>query len=492
MLIFKKIYNRLKLICKKIIAIFGLIKDINFVRIKKGFKYIKKNGFKSLYKKILKHYGQKKIQANISNDYKLWIKNNEPNTDELEKQKKKKFKFSPKISIVVPMYNTPEIFFIDMVNSLKNQTYNNFELCLADGSKDKAEYIDNVIKDDDRIKYKLLERNGGISYNSNEALKMATGEYIILLDHDDILPEFCLYEIVKCINENIDVDLIYTDEDIIIEGKGRINPHFKPDFSPDTLRSYNYICHLVAFKKSIIEKVGYFDPNMDGSQDYDLVLRITENTNNIVHIPKILYHWRSHINSTSGNSDSKNYVLDAGKRALENHLQRLNLKGKVNILDTYGRYQIDYDIVNNPKVSILIPNKDNISDLKKCLDSIITKSTYTNYEIIIIENNSEDKKTFDYYNEIEKKYSNIKVIKYTESGFNYSRINNFGAKYADGEYLLLLNNDTSIITLDWIEKMLGICQRNDVGIVGAKLLYKDNTVQHAGVVIGIGGIARTY
>ncbi len=461
-------------------------KIINYI--KKAINYLKKYGLK----KFIKHYKEKiknlNVFSSLNGEYKEWIKNNEPNEKELEKQRKYKFKINPKISIVIPMYNTNEKFFHELINCIKNQTYENYEVCLADGSEKINEKLTNIFKDDGRFVYKHLNRNEGISENSNEALKMATGDFIALVDHDDLLPEFALYEIVKVINENEDVEFIYSDEDIIDDTYTRKNPHFKPDFSFDTLNSYNYICHLSVFKKELLEKIGNFRKEYDGAQDYDLILRATEKANKIIHISKMLYHWRAHQNSTAANTDSKLYTREAGKKALEEHLKRLNLKGKVIAQNMPGTYKIEYEINENPKVSILIPNKDGIRDLEKCINSIIKKSTYENYEIIIIENNSEKQETFKFYETLESN-KKVKIIKYEERGFNYSKINNYGRKYATGEYLILLNNDIEVIKENWIEEMLGICQRKDVGIVGAKLLYYDNTVQHAGVIIGMGGIA---
>ena len=317
---------------------------------------------------------------------------------------------------------------------------------------------------------------------------MSTGEYIVFCDHDDLLAPNALYEIIKALNENKKTDFIYSDEDIL-DGNVRKNPHFKPDFSIDLLRSYNYICHLVTVKRELLNKVGMLRKEYDGAQDYDFVLRATNKAENIVHISKVLYHWRSHSNSTAGSSESKTYVFEAGKKAIEYNLKENGISGTVSMLeDEPGRYRINYEIIGNPKVSIIIPNKDAKSDLKNCIDSIL-KSTYNNYEIIIVENNSTKEETFKYYEKLQKEYSNIFVKEMKIDEFNYSKINNYGEKFAKGDYILLLNNDTKVIANDWIENMLGICQREDVGIVGAKLLYPDNTTQHVGVVVGIGGVA---
>lgn len=455
--------------------------------IKKAYNYFKKYGLKKSVIKIREKLCRLKIYSKINVNYSDWIKNNEPNENELKKQSKHKFEYIPKISILIPMYNTNEKFFKELVESLKNQTYQNFEVCLADGSECKNQNLINMIKDDERFVYKFLNSNNGISENTNEALKLATGEYIALLDHDDLLPKFSLYEVVKAINENDKPEFIYSDEDILDSNYVRKNPHFKPDFSPDTLRSYNYICHFSVLRKDLLDKIGGFRREFDGAQDYDLILRATEKAEKIVHIPKILYHWRAHDNSTSQNVDSKSYAFVSGKNAIKSQLDRLNIEGDVNALEIPGTYKVEYKIKDNPKISIMIPNKDSVQDLSKCINSIF-KSTYNNYEIIIIENNSSDNSTFEYYESL-KENPKIKVVYYDETGFNFSKINNFGRKAATGEYLLLLNNDVEVINENWLEEMLGICQQENVGIVGAKLLYFDKTVQHAGVIIGMGGVA---
>lgn len=463
---------------------------MNTRKIKAGYNYLKNNGLKKSIKKLYFKYLNRKQMNNVSLKYEDYIKNNEPDLKCLEKQSKAKFNIMPKISIVIPMYNTQENFLDELLDSILGQTYSNFELCLADGSPKENQIIKEKLEkiNDTRIVYKFLNKNDGISGNTNAAIEIATGDYIAFCDHDDVLSKNALYEVVKAINENENVDFIYSDEDILVDGI-RKNPHFKPDFSPDLLRSYNYICHFVVVKRSLLDKVGTLRKEYDGAQDYDFVLRATSNAQNIVHIPKILYHWRSHIQSTAGNSSSKMYVFEAGRKAIENNLKELGLEGEVSILqDEPGRYKVDYKIIGNPKISIIIPNKDSKNDLKKCIDSILN-SSYNNYEIIVVENNSKKEETFKYYEQIQKENKNIKVVVMEINEFNYSKINNYGFSFATGEYTILLNNDTKVLALDWMEKMLGLCQRQDVGIVGAKLLYPDNTTQHCGVVVGIGGIA---
>ncbi len=439
------------------------VKEIGFFN---GFKY-------SFYKLVVpesKEYQEERYNNWISKKSKI--------------EENAKFEYNPLISIITPLYNTPKEFFLEYIKSMNRQTYENWEVCLVDASDSQLEYIKEI--QDERIKYKRLEENRGISENSNEAIQMATGEFIALVDHDDIISPNALYEVVKRLNEKPETDFIYSDEDKFEEDVGnRFYPFFKPDFSPDFLRSNNYICHLSVIRKSLVEKIGGFRKEFDGAQDYDLILRVTENTKKIEHIPEILYHWRIHSASTAQNMETKNYAIEAGRKAIEEHCKRLELPiEKVESIEPLGLYRTKYSVVGEPLVSIIIPNKDSVKYLKRAINSIL-KSTYKNYEIIIIENNSTKKSTFKYYDEIK---SFAKIIKY-EGEFNYSKINNFGVKYANGEYLLLLNNDIKVITNDWLEEMLSICQREDVGIVGAKLLYSDKTVQHAGVVVGMGGIA---
>ena len=443
-----------------------------------------------IYKKIFKYTPQEKFDLEENENYQKWIKKYEPKYDELEKQRETTFEYMPKISIVVPMYNTPEKYFKELLESITEQTYENWELCLADGSPEKAEYLEDLIQPlGDKIKYKLLSENKGISGNSNEALKLATGDFIALLDHDDIIPKFALYEIVKTINENPDVDFIYTDEDKILEeNEKRISPHFKQDYAIDTLRSYNYICHFSIFKKELMDKLGGFNSEFDGSQDYDLILRATEQAKHIVHIPKILYNWRISSTSVASGAAAKPYAYEAAKRAILASIERHGIQGaKVEDSRIIGLYKVTYPVKGEPKISIIIPNKDHKKDLKRCIKSIL-KSTYKNYEIIIVENNSIEKNIFKYYKKLEKN-PNIKIEKCEMSIFNYSKLNNYGASKANGEYFVFLNNDTKIITNNWLETIISNCQREEIGAIGAKLIYKNKRIQHAGVVLNLTGTA---
>lgn len=438
----------------------------------------------------MKRYMVMGTAAEPENLYQMWIENNEPTKEEIEEQRNKKFKLNPKISIIIPMYNTPLNFFKELVDSLIDQTYTNWELCLADGSPEKNQKLEKIYKKDERIKYKFIGENKGIAGNTNEALSLVTGDFVALLDHDDLLPIFSLYEIVKCINENPDVEFIYTDEDKFEKlGGKRYDPYFKSDFAPDTLRANNFICHFSVFKKELMDKLGGFRNEYDGAQDYDILLRMSEETNNIIHIPKILYHWRVHSLSTAkSGGTAKPYAYEAGIKAIQDHIDRIGLKGTVESGNTLGTYKVNYEIQGNPKVSIVIPNKDYIKTLKVCLNSIKKLTTYENYEIIIVENNSEEKETFEYYKKIDGK-DKIKVVYFPEKEFNYSKIINFGVENSTGEYIVQLNNDTELLTPNWLQEMLGFAQRDDVGAVGAELFYPDNTIQHAGIIIGIGGVA---
>ena len=422
--------------------------------------------------------------------YGYYLKRTSPSARELKRQSAEAFSPAPLFSIVVPLYHTPENYLKEMIDSVIAQSYGNWELCLADGSGDDSlqEIIRTSYGKDRRIRYRKLDKNEGISGNTNKAIEMAGGDYIVFADHDDTLTPDALYENMQIIRTHPDTALIYSDEDLTNAEGVPFDPHFKPDFNLDYLRAINYICHLVVVKRSLLEKTGLLDPEMDGSQDFDLLLRCAEKTNAVYHIPKILYHWRSHAGSTAGHGENKQYAVDAGIRALDAHYRRLDLPVRVSYTGIPIVYHTSFEVKGCPKVSILIPNKDHTEDLEKCIRSILEKTTWENLEILVIENNSEKPETFGFYKELEALDERIRVL-YYKGGFNYSAINNCGEQYAEGDYLLLLNNDTEVITPDWITQMLGYCQREDVGAVGAKLFYPDDTIQHAGVVLGIGGVA---
>lgn len=463
----------------------NIIKKVSPYNLKKGILYLRHYGPKGFWIKLTERFQKTDI------DYKEWLQEHKPSEKELEKQKNQVFAYAPKISVLVPVYNTPEEFLKQMIQSVRVQTYPNWELCIANANPandNVRRILDICTRKDSRIKVVDVVENEGIAQNTNRALDIATGEYVGLLDHDDLLEESALYEIVKRINENEKTDVLYSDEDKVTTNlEEYFAPNFKPDFNLDMLRSNNYICHFFVAKKELVEEVGRFRAVYNGAQDYDLILRCVEKAEHIEHIAKILYHWRIHQESTADNPLSKMYAYDAGKEAIEEHLKRCQTEGEVSLTDNLGFYRVKYKISGNPLISILIPNKDQKETLDKCLRSIEKLTDYDNYEIIIIENNSTEKETFEYYNEISKK-EKIRVI-YWQGEFNYSAINNFGAGYARGDYLLLLNNDMEVINGDWLQEMLSHCQREEVGAVGARLYYPDDTVQHAGIIIGIGGVA---
>ncbi len=439
-------------------------------------------------KGIVRKLKQKKIEAEAK---KLHGTASFPTPEQAEIQRNTRFDRMVKISILVPLYNTPLSFLDEMIASVQNQTYQNWELCLADGSDSAHDNVgarcQEYIAGDKRIVYKKLEKNEGIAGNTNECYSMATGEYIGLFDHDDVLHPSALYEYVRVINEQ-GADYIYCDE-TTFKGdsiNNMITLHFKPDYAPDNLRANNYICHFSVFARELLEGTELFRSGFDGSQDHDMILRLTTNAKKVVHVPKLLYYWRSHKASVASDISAKPYAIAAAKGAVADHLTRCGFHNfeikSTRAFDTI--FEIKYEIKSEDKISILIPNKDHVGDLRRCIDSIKERSTYENYEIIVIENNSTEKETFDYYQTLSQQ-ENITVVTYT-GAFNYSGINNFGAGFAKGEYLLLLNNDTQVISMNWLEAMLMYAQRPDVGAVGAKLYYGDRTIQHAGIVIGLG------
>ena len=426
-----------------------------------------------------------------TDDYEQWILKHRPDKKTLRKQKKTVFQKKPLISIVVPLYQTPEPYLRELIDSVKAQSYENWQLCLADGSPDDRlkGFLDRNYGKENRIVYRKLEQNGGISVNTNEAVMLATGEYLMLCDHDDTLEPDALYEITKAINEKDAPDVIYTDEDkVSMDGKHYFDPNFKPDYNLFRLRENNYICHIFVVKKALTDRVGLLRTEFDGAQDYDFIFRCCEEADKVVHIPKVLYHWRCHMDSTAADPESKAYAYQAGRRAIKEHYQRMGIDASVEMTERPGWYRSYVKIQDNPKISIIIPNKDHIEDLELCLFSLTKRSTYKNYEILIVENNSEKPETFEYYKKLPDRYPKVKVLTW-EKEFNYSAINNFAAKQAEGVYLLFLNNDVEILTPQWIEEMLQICQQKDLDITGAKLYYPDDTIQHAGVVLGLGGIA---
>lgn len=431
-----------------------------------------------------------------------------PSEEQAKVERETQFTYMPKISILVPLYNTDETMLKEMIDSVLYQTYENWQLCLADGSDAAHAYVEEVCRkymeaegERARIVYRRLERNEGISGNTNQCYKLADGEYIGLFDHDDILHPSVLFEYVKAINEQ-GADYLYCDETTFQSGdiNHMLTMHFKPDYAPDNLRANNYICHFSVFKRTLLEGTELFRSQFDGSQDHDMILRLTDRAKKVVHIPRLMYYWRCHPASVASNIGAKTYAIDAARGAVADHLRS---HGYDNFKITSTRafetiFKIRYEIIGNPKISIVIANKDHAEDLKRCISSIYEKSTYENWEIIVVENNSTEDSIWAYYKELTGKEvkgqanvlspdGKVRIVTYETTGsFNYSAVNNFGASFATGEYILLLNNDTEVITVNWLEELLMYAQRADVGAVGAKLYYPDKTIQHAGVVLALG------
>ena len=427
-----------------------------------------------------------------------------PDAEQAAKERETEFPRMVKISILVPLWNNKREYQIELLESVMNQTYQNWELCLADGSDDEHAYVGEISKEyagrsDGRIKYEKLDKNMGISGNTNACLQMATGEFIGLLDQDDLLHPSVLFEYVKAINEQ-GADYLYCDETTF---KGRdinqmLTMHFKPDYAPDNLCANNYICHFSVFSKDLLDGEELFRTKFDGSQDHDMILRLTSNAKKIVHVPRLMYYWRCHSGSVASGIEAKPYAILAAKGAVAEHLEKKGFSHfKIEGTKAFETiFRIRYQVLGNPKISIVIANKDHVEDLRRCVSSILEKSTYDNYEIVIVENNSTTEEIKAYYRELlEGEYAPdklcvsangiVKIVTY-QGAFNYSAVNNLGVHHADGEYILLLNNDTEVITVNWMEELLMYAQREDVGAVGAKLYYADKTIQHAGVVIGLG------
>ena len=457
--------------------------------------------------RYLKHFGWKEFLAKVSErmepeevPYEPWYENYRPTEEELSRQMSRNWKNHRQFSILVPAYHTPLEYLRQMLDSVLAQTYPYWELCLvAAGEREKGkekqtEDMRSVLADyarrDGRIRVKWLADNRGIAGNTQEALAMAEGEYVCFLDHDDLLSPAALYQLQAYLEKYPDTQLVYTDEDKVEENGAvlrHMTPNLKPDYNPDLLCANNYICHFLAVSRELALRAGGFREGYDGAQDHDFILRCCEQTERIGHVPEILYHWRVHSASTAENPLSKQYAAEAGRRAVEDHLRRTGCEAKVVCRKEPGFYRVIYPVKENSAVSVIIPSRDEKETLKQCLTSILEHTPEGRAEILVIENNSQKEETFAFYKEIDGK-NGIRVL-YWNQPFNYSAVNNFGAARAKGEYLLFLNNDTQVIHDGWLDEMLGVCQRPDTGAVGARLYYPDDTVQHAGIVIGIGGIA---
>lgn len=466
------------------------IKDLmNMETVHVAMDFWKENGLRALLLKS-KH----KLQG-LDNDYDYgeWYALTKPSGEELARQRQETFAHGPRFSILIPAYKTSERFLRELLDSIRCQTYENWEVCIADGSP-AGEGVEKVLQEyaqaDMRFRYVVLGENRGFSGNTNAAMEMAEGDYLILADHDDTLTEDALYECAKAIGADPLCDVLYSDEDKLdMDGQALFDPHFKPDFNPALLTSVNYICHLFVVRRTLVEEVGALDPAFDGAQDLDLIFRCTEKARKVCHIPKVLYHWRCHMGSTASNPESKMYAFEAGARAIRAHYQRMGIGvDEVEKGVDYGIYHTRFHLDEEPLVSVIIPNKDHCEDLETCLTSILDKGSYKNLEVVVVENNSTDPETFRYYEKLQEERAAVQVVTW-DKGFNFSAINNFGVRFSKGEYLLFVNNDVEAIGPDVVREMLGFLLQEDVGAVGARLLYQDDTIQHAGVVIGFGGIA---
>lgn len=456
-------------------------------KILKALKIFFTQGPKGIIEKIKSQEIQNQQTLSINQQYQIWLRKHYPTKKDLIKQKllSKKFKHRPKISIITPVYNPAEKFLRECIKSVINQTYDNWELCLVDDAspnKKIREIIKEYAKSDLRIKYKFRKKNGHICKASNDALKLATGEFIALLDHDDILWPNALYEVTKLLNTKPQADFIYSDEDKLDLDGTRLDPFFKPDWSPDMFLSTNYLCHLSVIRKKLVDQIGGFRPGYEGSQDYDLFLRVTEKTGKIYHIPDILYSWRKVPGSTAAVYEVKEYANEASLNALSDAIKRRKLKASVENGLVPGTFRVRYKILDSPLVSIIIPTKDKVNYLERCIESVLSKTDYENYEILVVDTGSKERRTLDYYRKL-KKNKKIRLLNWNKP-FNFAAVNNFAVKKAKGKYVLFLNNDTEVISSEWLSAMLEHAQREKVGAVGAKLLYPDNTIQHIGLILG--------
>lgn len=448
--------------------------------------YYQQFGLKQTVRRAIEKLGGKEVRT-----YEAFRRRYFPDKKELNRQRKEQFVYEPLFSIVVPLYKTPLPYLEALIRSIQAQTYRKWELYLSDGSGKESslkEVLRNYARKEKRIHIIENDCRLNISDNTNRALEQANGDYVVFVDHDDTLAPDALYECVKVLNREPDAEVIYTDSDKLSEnGKRYSEPCFKPDFNLDLLRCQNYICHLTVIQKRFLDKVGHLNPNYSGVQDYDHILRCVERTNRIVHIPKILYHWRMCPGSVAVDTDNKPYTYELFQKILREHYERMWIQAEVKAVFP-GVVRTVYQLPCEPLVSVIIANKDHREDLMRCVESLEQESEYKNLEILIVENNSVSEEIFAYYDQVQRQYDNVRVLRY-EKEFNYADIQNYAAVRAKGDYLLLLNNDTWLERPESIREMLGYCMRDEVGIVGAKLLYPDDTIQHAGVIVGLGGVA---
>lgn len=457
--------------------------------LKKVVRYYQKNGLKATLNRLKKQ--QLKVQTE---DYAAFLATYEAWDFDAIRKEINDFTYQPKISILMPVYNVEEEWLTKCIQSVQGQVYENWELCMSDDASTDPKVkplLEKFVAQDERIKVVYRKENGHISKATNSALEIATGEFCALLDNDDELAPIALYEVVKRLNENQELDLIYSDEDKIDMQGNRFDPAFKPDYSPDLLLGTNYISHLGVYRTTILHEIKGFRVGYEGSQDYDLVLRFVEQTtpDRIAHIPKILYYWRILPTSTAADQSTKGYAFDAGLKAVQDALVRRNIKGYATHAAGNGLFDVHYEILKEELVSVIIPTKNGYDDMKRCLQSIVEKTTYPNYEIVVADNGSDDPRMQTLYAQYETQLgARFKVVD-LPIPFNYSRINNLAAKEANGSYYLFLNNDTEVITENWMSKMVSFAQFERIGCVGVKLYYPNHTIQHAGVVLGMGGAA---
>ena len=442
---------------------------------------------RDIFQGLLEATGSNMLNAQIDPSYPEWFDAHRAKPGDLALQATVKFDVEPTFSIVVPLFRTPRDFFQEMVRSVMSQSYSSWELILVNASPedaDLAELVRNAADNDSRIRAITLDENRGISENTNRGVDAAQGNFVCFLDHDDTLEPDCLFEYAKAIDRENEVDVLYCDEDKITPKGSLADPYFKPCYSIDLLRNNNYICHLLCIRRTLLEELERNTREFDGAQDHNMVLQAVERARRVHHVPRVLYHWRISESSTSAGAESKPYATEAGIRAVQAHLDRLGIAATVSQSRRPFTYKIKYEVPKSkPLVSIIIPTKDLVDILKRCLDSILEKTSYDNYEIILVENNSTEARTFDYYHDLERECGDrVRIVRW-EGEFNFSKIVNYGAAHARGEYYLFLNNDTEVINPDWMETMLGICARDDVGVVGARLFFPDGTIQHAGVCV---------
>ena len=476
----------------------SLLQKLKPYYIRKAFRYLKHYGPKDFLIRVRERLAPEEVP------YGPWFAAHRAQESELERQRQifgseyVRTTDRPLFSVVVPAWKTPDRYLSQLLDSVLGQTFGDLELVLVNASPDEegmSRILEEAAGRDRRLKIFSLEDNAGIAANTNAAIKASRGRYLCFMDHDDLLAPDALYEAWQLIRSK-DVDLIYTDEDKIRDGQDteleHFQPHFKPGFNPDLLRSNNYICHLLIADRQLALEAGGLSGSYEGAQDYEFILRLVDRIpdERIGHIPKVLYHWRTHEQSTADNPDSKRYAYESGRRALEEHLKRRGLEGEVSQTKDHGFYRIRYALTHRPLVSIIIPNREERPMLEKCIRAIRANTQYGNYEVIVVENNSSSKEILDYYRTLRAEGIRVVRWKAEEGGasFNFSAVNNYGARFAKGEYLVFLNNDVEV-GRGWLEELLGVCMRPDVGAAGAKLVFPDGRIQSAGIVVGIGSVA---